>query len=297
MLQPTAEQLAVLNRTERLWFRVANLFAGPLKPFSLLASNTWGLALLWFAGGRRFRIHGLENLDDLDKKTSLVMVANHRSFFDFYTIAYAAMRYSRMTRRIFFPVRSTFFYDGPIGAAINLGLSGMAMFPPIMRDKSKAPFNRFALDRMADELRHPGTMIGIHPEGRRNKDADPYSLLPPQPGVGHLACKVEGLRIVPVFVKGLSNRMVAETLYNWISPSKYPIDICFGKAVDYADLLDSNDPQASALAITQRSMDAIKALGEAQRAWERSEGRLKWPSPPLPVNQQAVLQLLRGAMR
>lgn len=292
MLQPTPEQFASLRRKDRFWLRVALLFNGPLKWFSVLTRATYGTWLMWLTGGRRYRYHGLELLEDYDRNTSLVIAANHRSFFDFYTIAHATNRYSRLTRRCFYPVRSTFFYEGFLGALINFSITGMAMFPPIMRDTRKAGLNRWALDRLAAELGRPGTMVGMHPEGRRNKNKDPFALLPAQPGIGRLAVKVDDLLILPIFVKGMSNRAVHETWWNWTCPRDKPIDIRFGPPVAYADLVNPDNPQASARAISKRVMEAVATLAAEQAAWETSKDEAVWPVRPVPV--RAVFPRLRA---
>lgn len=296
-MQPTPEQLAVLSRKDRFWLRVALLFNGPLKWVSVVLISTYGLLMMWFTGGRRFRYHGLEHLSGLTRKSSIVLVANHRSFFDFYTIAYTGFRYSRMPRRSFFPVRAAFFYDGLLGAFVNFTMCGMAMFPPVMRERRKLRFNRWSLDRLEWELRRPGTMVGIHPEGKRNKDPDPYTFLKPQPGVGHLAMRIEDLTIIPVFVKGMTNRAIHETWLNWTRPSSAPIDIRFGAPIDYADLYDPSNRRA-ANAIADRAMGAIESLAAEHRAWEDETGAAVWPERPTPVRAPAaVLRRLRASFR
>lgn len=291
MLQPTPEQLASLSAKDRFWLRVALVFNGPLKWYSVATRATYGTWLMWLTGGRRYRYHGLEHIEGYDRKTSLVIAANHRSFFDFYTIAHATNHYSRLTRRCFYPVRSTFFYEGFLGAFLNFAITGMAMFPPIMRDARKGALNRWALDRLAAELARPGTMVGMHPEGRRNKNPDPFALLPAQPGIGRLAVKVEDLLIVPIFVKGMSNRALHETWWNWTCPRDKPIDIRFGPPVTYADLVDPDNPQASARAISKRVMEAVGTLAQAQAAWEASEEEAAWPAQPVRV--RSVIPRLR----
>ena len=298
MLRPTPEQLALLTPVERFWLRLALVFNGPRKWVSRFIVSTWGIGLLWFTGGRRFRIHGLENLERFDKNSSLVMAANHRSFFDFYTITYTTIRFTRMTRKCSFPVRSTFFYERPLGAFINFILTGMAMFPPILRERGKAEFNRWSLERMADDLRRPGTLIGIHPEGRRNKDEDPFTFLKAQPGIGHLALEVDDLTILPVFVKGMTNDAVREWWRNWTAPKDWPIDIRFGEPIRYDDLVDRRRATRAAKAIADRTMGAVADLAEEQRAWERASQRSAWPAQPVPVlAPRAVLQRLRAQMR
>jgi 1-acyl-sn-glycerol-3-phosphate acyltransferase len=128
-------------------------------------------ALIYSCSARRFDIHGLENLAPYGKKDSVLLVANHRSFFDFFTIAALCYWRTKLTKRIFFPVRQNFFYDHPLGPSVNAIMSGMRMFPPVMRDKEKKPFNNYVIQRCIEELNREdiGTVLGIHPEGTRNK--------------------------------------------------------------------------------------------------------------------------------
>ncbi len=59
-------------------------------------------------------------------------------------------------------------------------MSGMRMFPPVLRGESirrRATFNEYSIQRTIEELQIPGTVMGLHPEGTRNKDDDPYKLL------------------------------------------------------------------------------------------------------------------------
>ena len=58
-------------------------------------------------------IHGLDRLPHWDPKGSVILVANHRSFFDLYLTTALLVR-SGLPHRILFPVRSTFFYDAPV---------------------------------------------------------------------------------------------------------------------------------------------------------------------------------------
>ncbi|MFT4977866.1 MAG: 1-acyl-sn-glycerol-3-phosphate acyltransferase, partial [Myxococcota bacterium] len=173
-----------------------------------------GLARFWsryvmiwlvvLCGGSRYNVHGLENIADVTASDRVILVANHRSFFDFYVIMMLNFRHTAISNRILFPVRSTFFYDRPIGSLVNLIMSGMAMFPPIMRDKSKRAFNRYAVQRVMLELEQPGMVIGFHPEGTRNKSDNPYQLLPGRPGVGEIIIHADpSVKIIPVFAVGM----------------------------------------------------------------------------------------------
>ena len=183
-MRPTPEQLATLTRFERVSFTVADFFARPaLTPLSAAWNSAFMGGLIYSCGGRRFNIQGLENLAPYGKNDSILLVANHRSFFDFFTITALCYWRTNLTKRIFFPVRQTFFYTHPAGPFVNAVMSGMRMFPPVMREKEKKPFNTYAVERCIEELNRTdiGTVLGIHPEGTRNKNPDPYSFLPAQP--------------------------------------------------------------------------------------------------------------------
>ena len=69
--------------------------------------------------------------------------------------------------------------------------------------------NRETVLALSEFLQRPGALVGFHPEGTRNKTADPYSLLPMQPGAGEIALR-SGALVVPVFIGGLSNSLPAE---------------------------------------------------------------------------------------
>src|SRR5262245_49513740 len=124
-------------------------------------------------------VHGIDRLPTMDPKKSYLVLSNHRSFFDLYVIAgYLVNR--DMPHRLLFPVRSQFFYDKPIGLFVNGVMSFCAMYPPVFREKHRAALNLASLDETARLLQRGGMFVGLHPEGTRNKDPDPYALLPAQ---------------------------------------------------------------------------------------------------------------------
>ncbi len=274
MLQPTPEQLATLTPTERACFRFGDWFNRRLKFLSCWWIDTTMRFVLWFTAGNRLRIHGTEHLESLDDPgLSAIFVANHRSFFDFYVVAYAYVTRTRFTRRSYYPVRSTFFYEGPVGVAVNMVTTGMAMYPPIFREREKAGFNRFAMERLNEELRVAPTIVGIHPEGRRNQDPDPYALLKPQKGVGRIALACPGIRVVPMYVKGMSSDLLRETWKNWFAPDDHPIDLALGPDVRVSDLYARAEDTDAWTAVAERCMVAIGALAEGQRERDLAEQR------------------------
>ena len=267
-VRPTPEQLAPLTRFERASFRLADLLSGPrLTPLSANWNSVVMGALIYSCSSRRLKIHGLENLAPFGKKDSILLVANHRSFFDFFTITAILYWRTRLTKRIFFPVRQNFFYDHPLGPAVNFAMSGMRMFPPIMRDKEKKGFNTYSVVRCLEELNRPdiGTVLGIHPEGTRNKGDDPYQFLPAQPGVGRVALGATRAHVIPVFVLGMAQSIPGEWRKNLFEADAQPVDLYFGPPIDFSDLRPKANMVTTQKRASDRCLDAIKVLADRQR--------------------------------
>src|SRR5207247_2407339 len=137
---------------------------------------------------RRMFVEGLEDLIRLVPHTGVMLVSNHRSFFDQYAMLLACyMGPVPWAKQLYFPVRSNFFYDQPLGVVVNAAVAGGAMYPPIYRQAERRALNDDALAKMVAILRQPGNVLGMHPEGTRGKGPDPYQFLPAQPGVGKVA--------------------------------------------------------------------------------------------------------------
>ena len=266
--RPNSEQLAPLSRLERAAFEIADFFAQPaLTPLSATWNSAFMGALIYSCGSRRFNVQGLENLAPFGKRDSILLVANHRSFFDFFTITAILYWRTRLTKRIFFPVRQNFFYDNPAGPLVNAIMSGMRMFPPVMRDREKKAFNNYVLSRCVEELNREdiGTVLGLHPEGTRNKGDDPYAFLPAQPGIGRVALGATRAHVIPVFVLGMGQTIRGEWRMNLLAPDDHPVDVYFGKPLDLSDLRPKANLISTQKRDADRCLDAIKALAETQR--------------------------------
>ena len=116
----------------------------------------------------------------------MIIASNHRSLCDMYVVSSLLLRRCRWIERLYFPVRSEYIYERWDGLLLNAFMSGLSMYPPIYRDAARRPLNRDAVAFVVDELRRPGTVVGLHPEGRRSLTDDPYTLLPAQPGLGEI---------------------------------------------------------------------------------------------------------------
>jgi 1-acyl-sn-glycerol-3-phosphate acyltransferase len=202
-------------------------------------------------------VHGRERLPPLDPKKSFVCVSNHRSFFDLYVITGQLVR-DGMPHRIIFPVRSNFFYDQPLGFAVNGVMSFFAMYPPIFRERSRAALNLAGIDEVAWLARRGGAFIGMHPEGTRNKGNDPYEFLPAQSGVGRIIRQAD-VEVIPVFINGLINDLPRQLASNETRDG-IPIVVVFGKPIDFGGLIEETPSPRLYKRIADRSIDAIREL-------------------------------------
>jgi 1-acyl-sn-glycerol-3-phosphate acyltransferase len=189
-------------------------------------------------------------------------VSNHRSFFDLYVITAMLVRRG-MPHRMMFPVRSHFFYDSPAGFFVNGIMSFFAMYPPVFRERSRATLNLAGLDEVVWMARRGGAFIGLHPEGTRNKDGDPYALLPAQSGVGRII-RHANVDVLPVFINGLTNDIVKQVSSN-VKKKGDPIIAVFGKPVDFGDLLETNSSPRLYKKIADRALEAIGELGVEEK--------------------------------
>jgi 1-acyl-sn-glycerol-3-phosphate acyltransferase len=231
-----------------------------------------GARWIHWATSNLHHMHYLERVPNFAPHESFILVANHRSFFDLYLITCELIRRG-LTQRIVFPVRSRFFYDSPLGFAVNGAMSFFAMYPPIFREPSRAALNVAGLDELAQLLLQGGTFVGIHPEGRRNTSDNPRQLLPGQTGVGRLV-QQSGVPVIPAFTNGLlASDFVAQVKGNF-DGSGTAIHTVFGAPIDFGDLLTRPPSPRNYRAITDRIMTELAMLGEEEaRLRDTSQSR------------------------
>jgi 1-acyl-sn-glycerol-3-phosphate acyltransferase len=121
------------------------------------------------------------------------------------------------------------------------------------------------MDESARLLSTKAAMVGIHPEGTRNK-GDPYTLLPAQPGAGRVAIRAR-TPVIPAFVLGMTNNLWSLFKRNW-SKNGAPIYVVFGPPMNLEDLYIEGDRPPTHKKIADRMCQTISALGEEQRRWE-----------------------------
>src|SRR5690242_15666507 len=161
-----------LTRVERLALRFAELANEDPRAKWLQTRFLRGVSYVWVRAFLAHRVlaDGLDELMALRPEAGVMLVSNHRSFFDQYALLLACyMGPVPWAKRLTFPVRANFFYDQPLGVAVNAAVAAGAMYPPIFRDSERRALNDASLDKMVDILRRPGNVIGMHPEGTRGK--------------------------------------------------------------------------------------------------------------------------------
>jgi 1-acyl-sn-glycerol-3-phosphate acyltransferase len=269
-LVPEPDELAVLNWFERFAFRlVKRMNQGRWKRFWTWCQKVFGAGWIHFATYNLMQVHGLEHVEAASRERPILLVANHRSFFDMYTVSTVLFRQTRWRKQLFFPVRGRFFYQSPLGLIVNLVMGWWSMYPPFFASgenpiREKRAFDKFSFRLLTELCRNgPGNVIGFHPEGTRNRGADPYSYLPAQPGIGKLI-KDAAPQVIPVFVAGLGNDLARQVLGNWTGGES--IRIHFGKQIDFQQYLEMKNHMRTYKEISEFVMSKIAELGLQDRA-------------------------------
>lgn len=265
--EPLKEEIEVLGPTERagVWLaRVMN--RGRWKRFWTSCQRHIGSLWIYLATYNLMNVRGLENFERTTAARPVLLVANHRSFFDMYTVSSVLFRRTRRPIELYFPVRGKFFYDNPIGWFVNLVMGWWAMYPPFFREEKEArkrAFDKFSVRELVRLCSGgEGRVIGFHPEGMRNLDEDPYTLLRAQPGIGKVIYEAKP-QVVPVFITGLINDLPKQIIGNWTGGE--PIRIWFGDPVDLSEFFEMRDSIRTHKALTDHLMEKIGELAELDR--------------------------------
>ena len=120
--------------------------------------------------------------------------------------------------------------------------------------------------RLASEDK--GNIIGFHPEGKRNFSADPYDLLPAQPGIGKVILNAEP-QVIPVFIAGLGNDLPKQILGNWTGGEK--VRIWFGDQIDLSQFYGKRDSLRTHKEVADHLMTKIGDLAKRDSEFMRSQ--------------------------
>ena len=241
---------------------------GTWKRFWTWCQSTMGAGWIHLATYNIMNVYGLEHVEAASHDRPLVLVANHRSFFDMYAVSTVLFRNTSWRKQLFFPVRGRFFYQNPVGLLVNLIAGWWSMYPPFFATgdhpvPEKRVFDKYSF-RILTHLAHtgPGNIIGFHPEGTRNKGDNPYSFLRAQPGVGKLIMDARP-QVIPVFIAGLCNSLPRQVMRNW--NREEVIRIHFGPVLDLSEHLNKPDRLRTHKEIADTVMQKIAELGEQDR--------------------------------
>ena len=264
---PTQEEIAILDTTERIGFWLTHrMNQGAWKRFWTFCQRHVGSLWIYLATYNLMNVFGIENVENTELDKPLLLVANHRSFFDMYTVSSVLFRQTNRPMNLFFPVRAKFFYSSPVGWFVNLVMGWWAMYPPFFREdreERKREFDKYSLRRLIQICTvGQAHVIGFHPEGKRNLNDDPYEFLPAQPGIGKVIYAAQP-QVIPVFVTGLGNDLPKQILGNWTGGEK--IRIWFGEPLDLSAFYEKSDRLRTHKEIADFLMLKIGELAEEDK--------------------------------
>lgn len=217
----------------------------------------------WIQGVTRNRmvVLGEDRVRGLDPPKGVLLVANHRTFWDMYVATSVLQTQTAFIERLYFPVRARFFYDHPVGMLVNGAVSGGSMWPPMFEGFGRQRLNQVGLEQCAHVLGERGSVVGIHPEGTRNKGPDPLQLLKARGGIGRVlkACHPDVL-VLPYFLTGITNDLLGEVRRNFRAPGKRgpPIALHWGEPVRVGDL----DLDPAPVVVARSLLETVRQLGQ-----------------------------------
>jgi 1-acyl-sn-glycerol-3-phosphate acyltransferase len=99
-LDPSPGELAVLNWFERFAFRlVKRMNQGRWKRFWTWCQRVFGAGWIHFATYNLMQVYGLDHVEAASRDRPILLVANHRSFFDMYTVSTVLFRQTRWRKQ------------------------------------------------------------------------------------------------------------------------------------------------------------------------------------------------------
>jgi 1-acyl-sn-glycerol-3-phosphate acyltransferase len=264
---PPADALEPLTLFERAAVRIA------------AAQNRGAAKRLWTRVGRQTgarivngtvrsarRIDGWEHIEGADHTRPLLILANHRTTFDFFVISALLYEAAPWMTAMHFPVRSRHCYESLGGVAVNQFGACWSAFPPFWRRADTAASDNWALDLLAHWCKDggPGRVIGFHPEGTRYRDApDPWALLPAQPGIGKLIHTAQP-QAIPVFITGLKPTMAAQ--WRDVRAGTASVRLRFGAPIDFSSFVAAPARARTYVEIGRHVMATIAGLAAEDRA-------------------------------
>jgi 1-acyl-sn-glycerol-3-phosphate acyltransferase len=236
---------------------------GLLKRWMGLWQYTVGSIFIRSVTARRTAVYGMDHIRQASLERPILLVANHRSYFDMFVVSSEVYRHTGVRRNLYFPIMGNPYYSKPFGLVANATAGFWTMFPPLFAAASHREVDRHSLETLTLLLSEGSrTMVGIHPEGGRNLDPDPYTLRRVQPGTGRIIHAARP-HVIPVFIVGLENSLWDQIAANW--RTSQPIRIHFGAPVDIEPFMALPPKGSTYKTITDHVMDRVRDLMEDDR--------------------------------
>lgn len=210
--------------------------------------------------GHRVYVDNIDWISNYNPERGAIFAGNHRTFFDLWLAMDTITKKMSWFKRLSFPVRSNFFYDNIAGILLNFILGAGVMYPPVFRDTTKSNWNRDAIKKLIHYLSKPGSVLGFHPEGTRNKGQDPYTLLPAKPGIGELIMHANPI-VIPFFINGLSNSLITNIRQDKKKNARLsPVIAVFGNPINFSSFINMDKETTTYKLIANHVLDEIRAL-------------------------------------
>ena len=242
----------------------------PFKAFWTQCQRFVGAVGIRFLTRRLVQDEGFHHVEDAFRRGSILFVANHRTYFDLFIVSSLLHRRLAGRKRLYFPVVGQYYYQSLVGIALNHFVAFWSMFPPLFALPTHGTSDRYALDLLTDLCaRGAGTVLGIHPEGGRNLDPDPYSFMRFQPGAGKIIHTARPI-VIPVFIAGLSTHLPTQLRRNWRGGEA--VRVWFGEPVDLSEHYALPPKGSTYKRIVDDVMARVRALGEQDRVRRAPRG-------------------------
>ncbi len=236
----------------------------PAKAFWTQVQRVFGAAFVRLLTRNVVRDYGFEHLREAYQRGSVLLVANHRTHFDMFVVSSLIHRRLPGRKRLYFPVIGQYYYQSFGGMALNQLLAWWSMFPPLFALPTHAVVDRYSLDVLSELCaRGPGTILGIHPEGGRNLNPDPWSFMRCQPGTGKIIHTARPT-VLPVFITGLHPHLPSQVKRNWTGGESARIRI--GPPVDLREHFALPGKGSTYKRIVDDVMGRVRDLAEEDRA-------------------------------
>lgn len=271
-----------LTKTERVNVRLVEMW------HSVPALSSMSAWLARHVASRQFELilhnvvqaHGFERLRAANYDNGVLICANHRSYIDNFAIGVRSMPFMPPDVRMVAPARTEGLFDRPWGIFLNFFLTFMNMYPPVVRSSRGTLWGKRVIQILTDLLSQGRVAVFIHPEGGRNKGADPYKLLPARPGLGRIIHQTRA-EVFPVFLQGFPRTAggFLRARLRRRDRSEPLVHAVMGEAIDFSVERALPPSPRLFLDIAQRLNDAILETSVAERAIrERLSGTVR-PAP------------------